>query len=189
MAQAVDVLAGSLTITVCKVDTMAYPSQHFTQYDQNELHLFSYLDVSVGDLNGSCVLRAPLFSDSGPSYIVEVDLIPGQRPNLRWTLDQSNMQQHYFDADISNTLYDGEYMLDSRHVFSLVIDNGKPSRPDFVSADWGNKASCCVNARAFTLVDPGKQKTSTYTQVSTNLIVEVSHNRNGCAHFWRRRHA
>ena len=167
---------------------MARTTQQLTQGDLDELNLFSYVDVSVGDLNRTYVLRAPLFFDRGPWYIIEVDLVPGQRPILRWTIDQSNMQQN-FDADNSRTLNDGEYVLDSNHPFSLFVDGGKPSRPDFARIDWSNKAFCCVNAPAFMLQDPTKQKTSTYIQVSNNLIIEASHNRRGCVHLWRRRGA
>ena len=99
-------------------------------------------------------------------------------------MDQSNMQYHYFDAVISSTRYDGEYMLDSIHAFSRFVEAGKRSKPNFTTANWWNKVSGCVIARALTLVDLIKLRTSVYTQVSNNLIVEYhTINRQGCVHF------
>ena len=165
---------------------MARTAQQLTQADVNEMNLFGYVDVSVGDVDRIYVLRTPLFSNTGPAHIVQVDLVLDQRLSLQWTVDESNMFNQ-FDAADSQTLINGEYHLDSNHPFVLHIENGRPRRPDFVLTDWGNRAYCCPNARAFMLTDPSKGKTSTYVQVSNNLIIEVSHNRNGCVHLWRHR--
>ena len=149
------------------------------------MNVFAYVDVSVGDVDRALYLRTPLFSATGPAYIVQMNLVLGQRLSLQWTIDQSNMYNQ-FDAADSRTLNDGEYILDSNHPFSLHIEHGKPYRLDFSRIDAGNRAYCCVEARAFMLTDPTKGKTSTYVQVNNNLIIEVSHNWRGCVHLWRR---
>ena len=165
---------------------MARNGRQFSQSDLDGVNLFSYGDVSIGDDNSCRVLRAPLFSGMDSAYIVEVKLVIGQRLVLEWTEDQSNMYNQ-FDAADANTFVNGEYILDSSHFFVLHIENGKPYRPDFRYTDSQNRAFCCVDARAFILFDPTLSKTSTYVQVSENLIIELSHNRNGCVHMWRRK--
>ena len=160
---------------------------HITQVDLDAIDSFSYVDISVGDVDRAYILRAPLFSETGPTYIVEVKLVLGERLSLHWTLDQSNMYSD-FDAVSSRALNDGEYVLASNHYFVLNIEEGKPHRPDFRNADVRNKAQCCDDARAFLLHDPSTRRTSTYVQVNAFLIVEVSHNRSGCVHVWRRKY-
>ena len=160
--------------------------QQLTQADVAEMNIFGFVDVSVGDVDCTYALRTPLFSNTGYGHIVQVNLVHGWRPTLQWTFDESHMFNQ-FDAADSHTLSNGEYVLDSNHPFVLHIENGKPYRPDFIRHDWRNRAYCCTDARAFILTDPTKDKTSTYVQVSNDLIIEVSHNRNGCVHLWRRR--
>ena len=75
------------------------------------------------------------YCSTGSAPVVQVDLVLGQRLSLEWTGDSSNMYNQ-FEAVDSHTLNNGEYVLDSNHPFVLNIENGKPSRPDFVRTDW-----------------------------------------------------
>ena len=91
-----------------------------------------------------------------------------------------------FDSAFSSSLTDGKYILASALYMALIIEEGKPFRDDFLHHDQSNRARCCNEARAFLLIDPTTSRTSTYVQLNTNLIIELSHNHRGCVHLWRR---
>ena len=164
---------------------MARYGRFLTQSDLDDINLYSYVDVTVGDENCFHVLRAPLFSDTEPDYIVEVRLHLGRRLIVEWTLDRSTMITE-FDSAVSSSLTDGKYVLASALYMALFIEKGKPFRDDFLHHDQSNRARCCNEARAFLLIDPTTSRTSTYVQLNTNLIIELSHNHRGCVHLWRR---
>ena len=157
------------------------------QDDLDGIQYFSYGDVVFGVIGGSPTLHAPMFA--GPdtaANIVTVKLVAGERPILEWTTNESQMFENFVDGNAAGVFVDGTYLLDSDHHFEVKIEEGKPSRSDFLRRDPYNTAWCCAEAKAFILKDPNTGKTSTYVKLTETLMLECSHNSKGRVHLWRK---
>ena len=155
------------------------------QSDLDAMLSFSHVDIRLGIEDGSTTLQIPLFLTWRASFIVKVRLAPNRRPKVEWTHNQSTMYFEFMELSAEGALTDGLYSFESRPDFEVKIENGIPTRADFIAFDHRNVAWCCPQARSFVLKDPSINRFSCYVQLTENLLIECTCSKSGRVYLWR----
>ena len=160
-------------------------AHNILQSDVDAMSSFSYVDIRLGTETGDTTLQIPLFMTTEASYIVKVRLIPNRRPRVEWTQNQSAMYSEFIATSGEGALTDGLYSFESRPDYEIKVENGVPTRPDFITRDTRNVAWCCPQARSFLLKDPTIHRYSCYVQLTENLLLECAGSSSGRVYLWR----